>query len=309
MDKQIKKLMDMLRYKRPEGSSTQRLFCKKFLEPVFGEPDEHGNYILIIGERPNIAFMSHHDTVHTTQGYQFVWENKGFLYSNSNCLGADCTTGVWLMLGMIEAGVEGVYIVHAGEECGCLGSRALVKDFPDWLEDVDFAISFDRYGTESVITHQMGFRTASEDFAESFADAVNVPLWSDSGGSYTDSNEYADIVSECTNISVGYDRQHTTYESQDIEFAKTMMYALCTADWSKLVKSRDPDERDFSFGMSHWGNDWGSTIERTGRPETLQDLIELYPHRVAALFHSWGFETEELEAQLFPVGRPNKKVM
>ena len=92
-----------------------------------------------------------------------------------------------------------MYVVHAAEESGCIGSGALVKSNPYWLTHIDAVISFDRYGDNSVITHQMGRRTASDDFARSFADALDLPqLVADTGGSYTDSNEYADKVPECT---------------------------------------------------------------------------------------------------------------
>ena len=172
-------LIEMLRYKRPEGSLTQREFCKRFLEPTFGRPDQHGNYVHIVGDKPNLCFTAHHDTVHKDDGMQQLIVMNDVVSvadpKKSSCLGADCTTGVWLMLGMIDYGVEGVYVVHAAEEVGCKGSRALVNDFPEWLGHIDAVISFDRYGTESVITHQMGLRTASDAFAVSFAKALNLP--------------------------------------------------------------------------------------------------------------------------------------
>ena len=63
-------LIEMLRYKRPEGSETQREFCQRFLEPMFGLPDRHGNYIMSVGKKPNLCFTAHHDTVHKTEGMQ-----------------------------------------------------------------------------------------------------------------------------------------------------------------------------------------------------------------------------------------------
>ena len=63
-------LVEMLRYKRPEGSATQRAFCKRFLEPTFGKPDQFGNYIKIIGDEPNLCFTAHHDTVHKDDGFR-----------------------------------------------------------------------------------------------------------------------------------------------------------------------------------------------------------------------------------------------
>jgi hypothetical protein len=138
--------IEMLRYKRPEGSDTQKQFCERFLEPIFGKPDAHGNYVKILGDKPQVSFMSHHDTVHKDCGMQEVWVADDVVMSNSNCLGADCTTGVYIMLCMIEMNVPGVYVIHAGEEIGCVGSRALVESNPDWFDHVKYAISFDRRG-------------------------------------------------------------------------------------------------------------------------------------------------------------------
>jgi len=72
---------NMIIYKRPEGAVAQKLFCQKFLEPVFGKHDAHGNYIKIVGRNPNIAFMSHHDTVHKTDGMQVVCIENGMMFT------------------------------------------------------------------------------------------------------------------------------------------------------------------------------------------------------------------------------------
>ena len=270
-------LIEMLRYKRPQGTQTQDEFCERFLEPHFGLPDRHGNYILSIGETPTLCFASHHDTVHRTEGLQQLVVTSNVVSvadtAISSCLGADCTTGVWLMLGMIEAGIEGVYVVHAAEEVGCVGSSALVKDNPYWLTSIDAVISFDRYGDTSVITHQMGKRTASSEFATSFADAVDLPqLIADPNGSYTDSNEYADVVSECTNISVGYYGQHGVNETQDLEFADLLMYKLCAADWSKLVIARDPSLYESQYeDDNYWSKNWSRLYDEVSSPDMSDD--------------------------------------
>lgn len=283
-------LVGMLRYKRPEGSETQKQFCRRFLMPTFGRPDRHGNYIHIVGDRPNLCFTAHHDTVHKTAGMQNVVVTNDVVSvadsKVSSCLGADCTTGVWLILGMIEAGIEGVYVVHAAEEVGCKGSAALVKDKPDWLSYIDAVISFDRYGDKSVITHQMGMRTASDEFASSFADALNMPqLQADSGGSYTDSNEYANVVSECTNISVGYYGQHGVNETQDLDFADTLLTALIQADWSRLVFTRNPEVVEYE--SEYYYKD--STRRDGKNVEDLMSLVLDYPEQVAELLDDLGY--------------------
>ena len=279
-------LIEMLGYKRPEGTATQREFCERFLEPIFGLPDIHGNYIHMIGDKPRLCFTAHHDTVHKTEGLQkLVVANDVVSVADatvSNCLGADCTTGIYIMLNMIEAGTEGVYVVHAAEEVGCKGSSGLINDYVykgkvKWLEHIDSVMSFDRYGDKSVITHQMGLRTASDDFAKSFADALDMPqLIGDNGGSYTDSNEYMTIVPECTNISVGYYNQHTKNETQDLVYLDYLVDSLINADWSKLVISRDPTVVD----------------------EDIRTLITSYPDKVAELMDSYGWTAESLVEEL-----------
>jgi len=289
------KLIEMLRYMRPEGSETQLDFCDEFLEPAFGHPDALGNYTVQVGVNPRLCFTAHHDTVHRTGGMQAVVVSNGVASVadavNSSCLGADCTTGIWLMLNMIEAGVHGTYVVHAAEEVGCKGSSGLVYDNREWLDYTDAVISFDRKGTDSVITHQMGIRTASDEFAKSFADALNLPqLKSDMHGSYTDSNEYARVVAECTNISVGYYNQHTVAETQDLEFAEVLLKHLLDADWTKIVISRDPMTYEDS-----WGYYEGSTYEY-GKREVcdMVSVVEDNPEAVASLLESLGYSYQSL---------------
>jgi len=288
------KLLEMLKYRRPEGSASQKIFCNRFLKPVMGTPDEFGNYIHIVGDKPNIAFMAHHDTVHNVGGIQKLQvSDKNIVTApKSDCLGADCTTGVWLILEMIEAQVPGVYVVHAAEEVGCIGSAALVKSNPDWLQNIDAAISFDRYGTNSIITHQMSRRTASDDFAHSLADTLNLPLEPDTGGSFTDSNEYADIVSECTNVSVGYYNQHTSKESQDLEFAHELRDALICADFSNLVFSRDPSIKEYD-DWDYYGSFRSNKRDQYDTYD-LQSIVYHFPEEVAELLENQGIEPDDL---------------
>ena len=292
-------IIEMLRYMRPEGTVTQRQFCKRFLEPVFGLPDEHGNYILHIGDQPKICFTAHHDTVHKQEGMQkLIVSNDVVSVADSkvsSCLGADCTTGVYILLCMIESGIEGTYVVHAAEEVGCKGSSALVTDYPAWLADTQAVISFDRYGDNSVITHQMGLRTASDEFAQSFADALNMPeLVADSNGSYTDSNEYSMVVSECTNISVGYYGQHGVNETQDLLYLDKLVAKLESADWSKLVFVRDPSVVEYgNYYRKTSGVSRGYEVEQQN-VDAIHSLVLDYPYAIAEMLAEYGFNPYDL---------------
>lgn len=306
-------LIEMLRYKRPEGSLTQEIFCERFLEPTFGDPDDHGNYIHIItkedGADPNLLFTAHHDTVHRKEGIQNVIVHGDLVMAEptSNCLGADCTTGVWLILGMIEAGIPGVYVVFAGEEVGCVGSSALVQDRPEWLNYIDAVISFDRKGEDSIVTHQMGYRTASDAFAVSLSQALDMPgLRPDNGGSYTDSNEFIDFIPECTNISVGYNYQHTSKEEQNVYFAYLLLEKLQQADWEALVFERDPSVYESLYSgrggfQSAFDTDSGwKSVNKHDLDDLyhMEDFIRDYYSEVAEMLLDWGVTPDSMAEEM-----------
>lgn len=294
-------LIEMLKYRRPQGSKTQSQFCKRFIEPVFGRADHNGNYVLAIGDSPNIMYTAHHDTVHQKDGLQIVSVSGDIATTqdkDSNCLGADCTTGIWLILGMIDHAIPGLYVIFAAEESGCIGSRAMANENPPYLDEIRACISFDRKGQESIVTHQCGMRTASDAFAVSLSQALGMPcLRPDPTGVYTDSESLAHIIPECTNISVGYLAQHTRQESQDLYFADCLLESLLKADWQSLVIDRDPEE---SFEESYWcGFDRGPYQVRQGRNiEALESLVLDYPEAIAELLDSYGMTPEDICQEL-----------
>lgn len=323
-------LLEMLTYKRPQGSDTQKLFCDKYLLPSMGEPDRHGNYIKVVdhanGGLPQICFTAHHDTVHTKDGMQTLTiTGDKVMSADSNCLGADCTTGVWLILHMIANSIPGIYVIHAGEEIGCVGSSNMLLDYEDdptlypWLAYTKAVISFDRKGEESIITHQLGQRTCSDAFAVSLSKVLNMPtLRPDTTGAYTDSNEYIYAVGECTNLSVGYLAQHTKNESQDLYFAHFLLNNLLAADWSKLEFFKEPEvyvERSYvGKGWQRDLDDWsypyevgtkkkGKTDHMNMNARDIYDLLQDYPMEIAETLDQLGVDAtyllEQMEATIY----------
>jgi hypothetical protein len=302
------RLIEMMQYRRPEGSKTQKKFCNRFLKPVMGDPDIHGNYVHVVnkedGTHPDVAFMAHHDTVHRFGGKQAIYVEDGLIKTmdpNSSCLGADCTTGVWLIISMIERNVPGVYVVHAGEECGGIGATALVKDHPMWMDIVECAISFDRFGTNSIVTEQSGGMCCSDEFAKSLAGILDMPnLLPDSGGIYTDSAEYTDDIPECTNISVGYNNHHTKREYQDIAYANRLLEALCNADYSKLNIVRQPGEGAYFWKPREEESYFG--FGRSGQYLTqMEELIIEHHDVVQEVLEDFGVDLEFLKEEIFRI--------
>lgn len=237
--------ISLIRERRPSGTNAARSFGRRVLEPVFGRADGHGNYFLTVGAvRPPILFAAHYDTVHAEGGTQKVVVADGMVSlparTDSNCLGADCTAGLWIILRMVAAGVPGAYAVFADEEIGGVGSNGFLRHSMHRLEGIRAVLSFDRKGTSEIITHQMGERTASDAFAESLSAVLGMEHRPSSFGTFTDSAVFASEIQECANLAVGYDHQHTSSETQDLHYLADLCDRLISADWSALVYSRDP---------------------------------------------------------------------
>ena len=234
-------LIEMLTYRRPAGSDTEERFIEKFIDPLGATKDKFGNRILRIGTAP-VMWSCHTDTVHFMEGTQTLHISKNIVSvgvgsrSNSNCLGADCTTGVWIMTEMIKAGVEGLYIFHRAEERGGQGSKWIVNNTPELVEGIKFAIAFDRYGEGSIISYQMD-KCASKAFVQSVAQQMP-NFYDDPNGIFTDTAFYTGLISECTNLSVGYMGHHSSNETQDLDYAEHVLNLVSKLDISKLVASR-----------------------------------------------------------------------
>lgn len=252
-------LLDMLTYQRPAGSGAERAFINRFIAPLPGAYcDIHGNWHIQIGPHcaAPIVWSSHTDTVHRTEGRQTIHHDpdtgmvrlsKRSRKRGASCLGADCAVGVWIMIGMIKRGVPGRYIFHYGEEVGGQGSRGLAESHASWLESFRCAIAFDRRCDGSIITHQrFWYRTASDAFATSLGALLapaGLTMRADDTGVYTDTCEYATLVPECTNLSVGFTHEHTPDETLDTRHAMRLLNALCTVDLSVLAVERTPEAK------------------------------------------------------------------
>ena len=242
-------LESMLAYMRPHRSEVEKEFVKDFIENIEGiKSDTYGNYYIRIGTAP-ILWSSHVDTVHYNSGYQYLYKDDKHIYAGnkSNCLGADCTTGVYIMLRLLDKGVEGLYIFHRDEEVGCKGSKWIVDNNPELLNDMKIAIALDRKGMGDVITHQKSNRTCSDEFAKSLSSYLNenckypnADKWAPCQGVYTDTAEYLYNIPECTNISVGYYDQHSSSEKQNFIFVEYLIDALVKMKYEDLTVTRDP---------------------------------------------------------------------
>jgi hypothetical protein len=289
----------MLAYKRPAGSKTERRFIADWLKPLGLHQDKAGNLYKRIGDSP-VLWSCHTDTVHKGGGHQNVRLIDGIATTadaSSNCLGADDTAGCWLMSEMIRAQRPGLYVFHRGEEIGGIGSTYIATRFTNLLEQSPIAIAFDRRGTDSIITHQMGWRCCSDAFAYSLGNALGMGHTRDPGGTFTDTANYTELIAECTNLSVGYRNEHSRSESLDTTYLIRLRDALLQLDGRDLIVERvagadhdysqfeDADQSPTSYSQS-----------------SIYQLVRDNPTEIADWLESYGFGKRELEDAILERG-------
>lgn len=204
--------------------------------------DKHGNYYVQIGDS-SCMFTSHLDTASTFQCPVVHRFSENLICTDEqSILGADCKSGVTIMLNMILKGVKGLYYFFVAEEVGCIGSINLAEAHLNnpvaHLQNIRKVISFDRRGTESVITHQSGQRGCTDQFANALVRELNskgpFKYKTDPTGVCTDSRSFIGIFLECTNLSVGYYNEHSKKEYQDLDHLEKLAETVLKVDWEGL---------------------------------------------------------------------------
>jgi hypothetical protein len=268
---QGKVLTKLLTTKRPHGSETNKritlwlrdqlpfeLKATAFLD---GAGNLHVDNRSVSTHRT--LFVAHVDTVHSKEGKNKIAKSQTHWRAKGDVLGADDGAGVALLFHMIHNNVAGYYVFTQGEERGGIGARFLAEKMQDLLGEFDRAVAFDRRGIDSVITHQGWGRCCSDAFGDALCDALmagsdQLMMLNDDTGVYTDTAEFTDIIPECTNISVGYNNEHTQTESLDLAYYQHLSSAVLHVDWDALPVSRDPRVADDLYAYGAWGKTYST---------------------------------------------------
>lgn len=283
--KDYRNIARIFSYGRPAGSANETYYVERFCKnPILMsmgmtedgysyDGKEGGNLFLKIGKDPKVLFSCHTDTVDRGSPFN-AGDRKEIMLDISDmrikkkdramaCLGADDGTGIWLCWELIKAGVEGLYIFHRAEEVGGRGSSYIANNDVEELEKYDFAVAFDRKDNFSIITQQVGQVCASQEFVDSLSEQLGMNHRADPTGSFTDTANYTDYISECTNLSVGYFNAHSGNEQQDLVYVRKFRDALIKVDWNKVVAKREvgvqyPPRQVSSYSSyGGYGGGWG----------------------------------------------------
>ena len=270
-------LRTILATKRPTNnpSFNYNFTCKLLRDLlIYHHCDEHYNISVIIGDKPNTMFTAHTDTVDRTLGENNLEIENSYIFANPpSVLGADCGAGMYILIQMILANKPGLYVFFSQEEQGGIGSQQYQLPY----KGITKCISFDRKGTDSLITHQMGEQGCSKEFAEYFTQNFPLPFKEDPTGVFTDSYTFFDSIPECVNLSVGYYQEHTKYEYLDLDFVLAMSQACIEFDWGKLPVGERTDEIPIYPNID------------------LEDFCWRHPDIVAAVLIDYGITIKDLE--------------
>lgn len=218
------------------GFSSEQAYYNELGKFMFG--------YVSIGESRTM-FTSHLDTVETYRSgiskNIYLDPVTKHLFADNRVLGADDGAGVALLYHMIENKVAGHYFFFAGEEIGGVGSSYLAGNFESLFPTLklDRAIAFDRKGTSDVIVEQFCGECCSEEFARELCLQLGT-VYSPTRGSFTDTANFVEFIPECTNVSIGYYKEHSKEEYLDLNYLQELSEKVCKIAWEALPVVRKP---------------------------------------------------------------------
>lgn len=205
-----------------------REFVSRTLQPHvdFLKVDSAGNLLAQktcgTGNGPTILFNAHLDTVDVIDDNREIVKNGHIWSSSHGILGADDRAGVTVLLELAKrlnttrfnGKVKFVFTVK--EEIGLVGARALNEFF---LWDVDAAFVVDRRGKGDIVTSCGGYEpfchVSYGKFIEEVALSQGLEGWKCTPGGSSDTRVWASYGIQSVNLSVGYQHEHTEFETLD----------------------------------------------------------------------------------------------
>src|SRR5271166_6305948 len=123
---------------------------------------------------------------------------------------------------------------------------------------------------------------------------VGLDYRADATGLFTDTANYMYLIPECTNLSVGYEREHGPTENLDAIHAGWLRGAMLKFDASGLPARRDPSAE---VATLYAANDdlhrhYGSEVD-----EGLLECVLNDPERAAELLAQCGIDERDFDTQ------------
>ena len=119
----------------------------------------------------------------------------------------------------------------------------------------------------------------SDTFAGALASELGLGHKACPFGSFTDSANYTDFIPECTNVSVGYQKEHSSAETLDTDYLETLIESLIRADLDSLPVVREcwenDDYRESLREPLRHAYTWENVARRFGSKDVLDGNLRL----------------------------------
>ena len=255
-------LETILKYNRANPET----FIKEVLFPYLDsynieyEVDEEYNVFFSTNDAAENLYIAHTDTCDRLDSPKFKElevSPKGFVKLKDengphSCLGADDGAGVYMLMKLIESGIEGKYLFTTGEESGLIGMKHWLNQECNLaeLKSIQNCYEFDRRGESEIIIEQSGTRMADLEEALVLSERISdfgLNMRLSTGGIYTDNYLLAGLVPNVYNLSVGYFGEHTRQEVLYFGHVEQLLYAMISIGQDAIY----PEIYDTWFGTEY----------------------------------------------------------
>lgn len=218
-------------------------FIKQKYSRIYATKD----YIYAIGDIP-IALVAHMDTVFPKPPREIYYDREKSIMWSPTGLGADDRAGIFSIIKILQDGYKPTLLFCADEEKGALGAEQLVKDHPQPKEELRFLIELDRCGTNDCVFYDCG----NDGFVKYIENFGFIEDW----GTFSDISEICPAWGIAgVNLSVGYDREHTTSEtlktSALLSTIKKVEQILNQTDWPFFKYIHRPYVWKYGYGWNY----------------------------------------------------------
>lgn len=208
-------------------------------------------------ERIKPSLCVHTDTVNNIHPKSIlkvgdVWRNGDY----TKLLGADDRAGCYIVKELLTRNnTDYNYLIFDQEEVGCIGSSNFAKTSEsEVIADLTSCfVGLDRMG---VLEHAL-YGYENDDFMVAIADEADD--WKEEMGSITDASSLAgDLDRCCVNLSVGYNNEHTRFETLNLSYLGITLNRLNNGLSNLLYEFHFiPDYNYNSYNMNgSWGDEY-----------------------------------------------------
>jgi hypothetical protein len=297
-----------LEYARAPFSIAEENFINRYIVPRGSYADSFGNHFIRLGTGDKkIALTCHTDTIHHFGGKQELTQQGEWLQLKNQkrgfCLGADDGAGIYAINQLVDNFKRGLYsfdpeavsliiCYFRDEERGGCGSAFAAKN-SNLFDDIPIIISLDRQDQNDIVISQLSASCCSDNFTIPLMNHFNS---SPAHGSFTDSATWMDLPAncgfrECTNLSVGYENQHSGNERLNTDFLLDFFIPkLLSFDWGQLTATRVPND------FNNWDYSGNYSGGYSGNYSDLEDYVYRNPATVSDYLDSCGISVNDLKS-------------